>query len=386
MNTTIHGYCEESFTALRDAFEANFADGLETGACMAVTHLGRMVADLWAGHCDKDRTTVWERDTVVPVASTTKFMTVIAFLILIDRGLVDINEPVADYWPEFAAGGMQAVTVRDALTHQAGVPGFCPPIANDVLCNWPAVTQRLAQEPHWFGGERQICYHLHTFGFLLGEIIRRVDGRRPRQFFHEEVCRKAGLDFQIGLGAPGELARIAPPQIGAGVFDLFEREESFKRRFHSIDMSAASGWERLSLENPGGNGYGNARAIAGAGAILANGGTFNGVRVLSPQTIALAGQEHAYGPCPYLGWIRFGLGFGLHSDHFPMPGPQFMGWGGFGGSMALADPASGVSFSYAPNNWAPPVRVGGQLTLMDPRNMRFFEALAQVCAGLKGQA
>jgi CubicO group peptidase (beta-lactamase class C family) len=374
VSVEINGFCDDRFVPLRDAFSANFADGLEIGACLALTHRGRVVADLWAGHLDAGRTRPWEKDTIVLVTSTTKIVMSIAAWIVIDRGLLDLDAPVARYWPEFAHGGKEAVTVRDVLTHQAGVPGLDPPVSLATACDWTAMTTRIAAEPHWFGGERRLCYHLHTFGFLLGELIRRVDGRRPAQFVREEIAQKAGVDFQIGLTDMSDLRRMAIPQIPEGAFDL---QGIAGKLYDTIRFSDLGSLESLVAELPSSNGYTNARAIARACAIVANGGALDGIRYLSAPTIAAAGAEQAYGQCPYLGWIRIGLGMGIHSKEFPAPSPTSMHWGGFGGSMGLMDPRAGVSFGYALNNFVVPSLTNGQIE-PDLRQQRFLRVLTDL--------
>lgn len=377
MSIEIHGFCEPPFTPFRDAFEANFAAGLELGASLGVTWRGRLVADLWAGHADVACTRPWERDTIVAVASTTKIMLMIGAAMMIERGLLDLDAPVARYWPEFAQGGKAAVTVRDALTHQAGVPGFDIQISDDELCDWTKVTARIAAEPHWFGGERQICYHFSTYGFLIGELIRRVDGRRPRQFLTEEIFSKVGADFLLGL-TQDAVSRVAELKMPA---DAWQGEGILKRLIDSIDMSTGHTWQRLSAENPGGLGFSNGRSIALAGTIIANGGLADGERLLAPATIALAGREHAYGLDPYIGMVRLGLGFGIDSAEFPAPTPTVMHWGGYGGSGCFMDPDSGLCIGYAPNNWTVPETPDNQLAL-DRRIAGFFVAFKEVTANL----
>lgn len=377
MSTEIHGFCEPQFTPFRDAFEANFADGLELGASLGVTWRGKLVADLWAGFADPERTRPWEKDTIVAVASTTKITLMIGAAMLIERGLLDLDAPVVRYWPEFAQGGKATVTVRDALTHQAGVPGFDVQISDDELCDWTRATARVAAEPHWFGGERKICYHFSTYGFVVGELIRRVDGRGPRQFLTEEIFSKVGADFLLGL-IPEAVNRVAQLNIPG---NAFQGEGILKRMIDSVDMSTAHTWQRLSSENPGGNGFSNGRSIALAGAIIANGGLTDGECLLSPATIALAGREHAYGSDPYLGTLRLGLGFGIDSAEYPAPTPTSMHWGGYGGSGCVMDPVSRMSFGYAPNNWNVPEVADGQLG-PGPRLAGFYNAIKEVAAAL----
>lgn len=377
MRTEIHGFCDPLFSPFRDVFEANFDAGLELGASLGVTWHGRLVVDLWSGFADVEATRPWEKGTIVAVASTTKIMLMIAALMVIERGLLDLDAPVARYWPEYAQGGKAAVTVRDALTHQGGVPGFDVQIADEDLCDWTRATARLAAEPHWFDGERRICYHFHTYGLLIGELIRRVDGRRPRQFLQEEIFSKVGADFLIGL-TPDATSRIAELKMPDGAF---EGDGILERMINSVDMTTMRTWPRLSAELPSGNGYTNGRSIALAGAIIANGGLADGKRLLLPATIALAGQEHAYGPDPYLGMLRLGLGFGIDSAEFPAAVPTAMHWGGYGGSGCIMDPLSGISCGYAPNNWSVPDLADGQLAY-DARISGVAAAFAEVVAGL----
>jgi len=192
MSVELHGFCDPRFQPLKDAFAANFEDGLEVGAPVAMTHHGRPVVDLWAGHADFARTRAWEKDTIVLVFSSTKVPLALCMLKLIDEGRVELDAPVATYWPEFAAGGKDHVTVREAMSYRGGVPGFEPPIPFEALRDWRAMTANLAAQTHWFGGEARLCYHPVTHGFLLGEIIRRVDGRMPSQFFRETFAEPAG--------------------------------------------------------------------------------------------------------------------------------------------------------------------------------------------------
>ncbi|MBV9540980.1 MAG: beta-lactamase family protein, partial [Alphaproteobacteria bacterium] len=149
MTTAIHGFCEPRFERIRDAFKANFDEGLELGASLGVTHQGRTVVDLWAGWADPAKTRPWSEHTIVHVASTTKVATTIVALTLVDRGAIELDAPVARYWPEFAQGGKAHVTIRDAFTHQAGVPGIAEPVTFEQLCDWDYITGRVAAEPHW---------------------------------------------------------------------------------------------------------------------------------------------------------------------------------------------------------------------------------------------
>ena len=336
MTIEICGYCDERFQPLREAFVANFDAGLELGASLALTHQGKPVVDLWAGWADPEQTRPWEEDTIVSVTSTTKIMTIICLLMVVDRGLIELDAPVARYWPEFAQGGKQAVTVRDALTHQAGVPAYDPVLTFEDLRDWDKVTANIAAQVHRFGGKKQVCYHLATFGFILGELIRRVDGRRPARFFREEIAEKIGADFSIGLGAKGDLKRVAevryaderlpPPEDPLMVYLLA-----------SFLFAPDQSWESRSLEQPSGNGFGNGRSIARVCAILAMDGQLDGERYLSKSMVDEAAREQVFAEDPYMGWVSYGLGFGLHSAMFRAATPTSFHWGGYGGSWGLMD-------------------------------------------------
>ncbi len=378
MTIEIHGFCEDRFSPLRDAFVGNFEAGRELGASLAVTCQGRMVVDLWGGWADPQRTIPWREDTLVNVASTTKTPLIISALMLVDRGLIDLDAPLARYWPEFGQGGKQAVTVRHAFTHQAGVPGLDPPARPEDVANWEATVRRLAAEPHWFGGEPRVMYHLMTYGFLLGELIRRVDGRGPARFFREEIQSRCGADFHMGLTSESDLGRVAtvqdlaPPAPPSD--DLVLR---MVRSFPPRDLTPR---ERASREIPAAVGFGNGRSIARMCAIMALGGELDGVRYMSPAMVEEASREQVFGVCPYLGPLRLGLGFGLYSEFFPAVSPTAFHWGGYGGSWALMDTKTGVSLGYAPNNFVTdPEAVG-------PRQQAFSDALERILPDLAAAA
>jgi CubicO group peptidase (beta-lactamase class C family) len=368
MVTHIHGFCDERFRPLKEAFRANFDAGLEVGASLAVTQHGKPVVDLWAGWMDAERTKPWQADTIVHVMSTTKVPMAIAAMRLVDRGLIDLDAPIARYWPEFAEGGKEGVTVRDAFCHCGGVPGFDPPVNFDVHRDWSKAIARLAATPHWFGGERQIMYHAHTYGFLLGEIVRRVDGRGPARFFREEIAEPAGIDFQMGLSDRADMQRVAhvawPRPQGAA-----PPAGSVLARWIA-SLGAATGWdlmswEGLSAEVPASVGLGNARSLARLASILADAGRLDDARYLSPEVVREAASEQAFGECPFFGWIRFGLGMALDTPQYPAPSKTAMHWGGTGGSVILADPAAGVAAGYTPNNWLSSVRDSRGVALLD---------------------
>ena len=340
----------------------------------ALTHRGKSVVDLWAGYADPEKTRPWEEDTIVLVYSTTKIMAAICALIVVDRGLLRLDQRIAHYWPEFEQGGKEKVTVRDALTHRAGVPGFAQPVTYKTVENWDEITARIAAEPHWFGGRRVLCYHPFSYGFILGELIRRVDGRKPAQFFREEIAETIGADFQIGLSAQSELARVATPRNPFGGGARFAPESLAGRVVNSM-IPGEVDWDFLSADFPSGTGFGNGRSIAQVCAILAMRGELDDARYLSKRMVREVGKQQVYAEDPLMGWMRFGLGLALHSKYFPAPSPTSVHWGGYGGSWGLADPRARVSLGYTPNNL---MVSDGQ----DPRLNRFTLVLGDLLAKL----
>ena len=369
MTIEVQGFCEDRFAPLRDAFVGNFDAGRELGASLAVTWQGRMVVDLWGGWADLEMTRPWQADTIVPVASTTKVMSTLIGLWMVDRGLIELDAPVARYWPEFAEGGKAAVTIRDAFSHQAGAPGFATPISFETYCDWDALTARHAAEPHWFDGRRQVIYHPYTFGLPLSVIARRLEGRTLRQMFRDEFAEPAGADFHIGLTSKSQLARVATVKEPERRGEL-PPGSLLEKLLRSITGFEPSRWAFQSAELPAGGGIGNARSIARLCAIVAMGGALDGVRYLSADIVEEAVREQGYGECPYLGWARFGLGFGMNSIGFKYPSPTTVGWGGTGGSWAIMDPKAGVSLGYAPNDFS--IEPNG---VIDPRQGPIGKAL-----------
>jgi len=352
------------------------------GASLGVTWRGKAVVDLWGGWADLKRTKTWRKNTIVNVFSVSKIMLIMCVMVLVDRGKLDLDAPVCRYWPAFGLNGKDKVTVRDFLTHQGGVPFFDVPVTAHELGNWRRITAQIAAQPHRFGGEKVLCYHPSTYGFVIGEIIRRVDGRYPQRFFRNEIARKVGADFQIGLSSRWDVRRVAELNIPAPltaeqiqiehpdlpITEIGLRVVEENNRLLSGDVMS---WKRLSLLSPSANAYGNGRSIARLCAILANNGRLGWRRYISKKMAHEASREQASGEDLYLGGIRWGLGFGLDSVHFPAPSHTAFHWGGFGGAWGVMDPGSRVSLGFAPNN----------LLLdpnMDPRLARLSAALASV--------
>jgi CubicO group peptidase (beta-lactamase class C family) len=341
---------------VRAAFEANLASGADIGASFCATVEGETVVDLWGGFADPARTRPWERDTIVNVYSTTKTMTALTALLLADRGELDFEAPVARYWPEFAANGKAGVKVSHLMSHAAGLSGWKEPITTEDLYDWEKVTALLAaQAPYWEPGT-QSGYHALTQGYLVGEVVRRITGRTLGTVFRQEIAEPLGADFHIGLPASEDarVAELLPPPRGAAIADGKQTElQANMSNNPGIDVSAtgARGWR--GAEIPAAGGTGNARSIAEIHAILANGGVAKGKRFMSEAGCRKALELQIEGDDLILGSpSRFGMGFGLAGGVVPLPNPNTIFWGGYGGSLVIIDFDARTTFGYAMNKMA----------------------------------
>ena len=357
----IQGHCESRFAKVKDAFAKNFAVGNEVGASFAATRNGELVVDLWGGSADRTQTRPWQRDTLANVWSTTKAMAALCTHMVVDRGLVDLDAPVASYWPEFAASGKERIPVRYLLSHQSGLAGLSTPMPAEDVLDWTRFTSALAaQAPLWEPGTRS-GYHALTFGHLVGEIVRRVDGRSLGRFFREEVAEPLGAEFWIGLPESEErrVAEMVPPD---PPMPLSEPPKPGDSRYElrralanpAVTQAIANTRAWRAAEVPAGNGQANARGAARAMAALACGGALDGVRLMRESSVATAITEQCYGRDLVLGPMRWGLGFMLASPDLPLsPNPRTFGHGGWGGSFALADCDARVSLAYVMNHMSP---------------------------------
>jgi CubicO group peptidase (beta-lactamase class C family) len=364
----VEGSCEPRFEPLRTAFAEILTSGAEVGAALAVCVDTQMVVDVWGGHANAARTRPWRRDTIVNLYSIGKAVSAVCALRLVDAGRVDLDAPVARYWPEFAQAGKAHVPVRFLLAHRAGLPAIDRMLPAGTVFDWTAMTEALAaQAPWWTPGERH-GYHVNTHGFLVGELVRRVTGRTLGAYLREEIAGPAGIDFLVGFG-PEQDDRCAEvvPQPPSPERDELVRALSVdpatltglpRMRFNTyrnppeisgIDVVNTRRWR--AAESPSTNGHGNARAVARLYSALAGDGTLGGVHVLSPEMIARASAEEAYGEDMILQRpTRFGLGFQLTQPERPLgPGPRAFGHFGAGGSLGFADPDARVAFGYAMN-------------------------------------
>jgi CubicO group peptidase (beta-lactamase class C family) len=358
----IHGHCDPRFAAVRDTFAANFESGAEVGASFAATVEGEVVVDLWAGHADAARTQPWERDTIVNVFSTTKAMAALCAHMLADRGELDFDAPVARYWPEFAQGGKERMPVRWLLSHQAGLAAIREPLPLEALFDWERMTTALAGETPWWTPGTDNGYHAITYGYLVGEVVRRIAGQSLGAFFREQVACPLGADFHIGLAASedGRVAEMVPAtgDEARAAGQKAPRPDSLTARVLSNPPIRGEYANRLDwrrAENPAAGGHGNARSVARVLAALACGGALDGVRLLDERTLARAIAEQVRGKDLVLGFdMRWGLGFMLTSEVLPFgPNPRTFGHGGWGGSLGFADLDARVSWSYVMNKMSP---------------------------------
>ena len=377
----VDGHCDERFAAVRSAFEENFRERGELGAAVTVSVDGEVVVDLWGGWADAARTRPWERDTLVNVWSTTKGPTALCAHILADRGLLDLDAPVATYWPEFAAAGKEKVLVRHLLSHRAGLSGLREPHSLEQLYDWEFTTGRLAATEPWWEPGTASGYHAFTYGFLVGEVVRRVSGRLPSAFLAQEVTGPLGIDFTIGLpekeaGRAAEL--VQPPAASsseqAAIFSQLTPAALAALANPPVGAAEANAPEWRAAEIPAANGHGTARAVAALYGVFAGRGSYDGRRVLSPT--AAERVREGQGSCRDLvlgagldAETEIGLGLWLSGTNGSYgPNPRAFGHDGFGGSCGLADPESGLSLGYVMNRMGPHIA-------NDPRKMALIEAL-----------
>ncbi|PKX97246.1 serine hydrolase domain-containing protein [Aspergillus novofumigatus IBT 16806] len=357
----VQSTCHPAFSSLKALFEESLASGEELGADICVNINGETVVDLWGGYADTARTKPWTRDTITPVWSVTKIVTALAALTLVDRGQLDPYAKVAQYWPEFAAHGKQDIEVRHLLSHAAGLPAWDPPLSPEEYYDTPLATQELIQQQPWWTPGSASGYHLSSQGFLLGELVRRVSGKSLTQFIADELATPLGADFQLGV-AEKDWPRTADISITMRAF-----------RGTPADATASMTPEFRRAEQGATGGFGNARAINKIASMVTLGGSVNGKRFLSPQTIDLIFQEQVSGVDLVLGaFLRFGIGMGLPVPENKalewIPQGKVCFWGGWGGSIAIMDLDRKVTITYTLNKM-------GAGTLGSPRTVKYVNAV-----------
>jgi CubicO group peptidase (beta-lactamase class C family) len=376
----VDGACDPAFAPVRDVLAAQLADGRQLGAALAVRVGDREVVDIWGGHADPERSRRWSADTVVNVWSTTKGVVALAFHMLVDRGLLDPDRPVRMYWPEFTN---DAVLVRHLLSHRAGLAAFREPTTSEDLADWKLMITRLADTQPWWDPGTASGYHALTYGFLVGELIRRASGSTVRDFLHREVADRAGADFSIGL-SPADNRRAAtlvqPPPADPAAF------QAMFAQLNPVALAAltnpvvgpaegnAAFWREAEI--PAANGHATARGVAALYGAFAFGGVAGGQRLLGAAQVERA--REGQGACvdlvigdAGLGGRESELGLGLWlsgKDGHYGPNPRAIGHDGFGGSFGLADPEAGLAIGHVMN-------LMGNVIADDPRKMELIEAV-----------
>jgi CubicO group peptidase (beta-lactamase class C family) len=375
MRVEIHGTCTTGYEPVREAFAKNFADRGEIGASVAVIAGGKTVVNLWGGWSDPGRTRIWQQDTLTNVWSTTKAMTSLCAHILIDRGELDPDAPVARYWPEFAAAGKDAITVRQIMDHQSGLTGLAVPVSTADYYDWDKITGLLADQEPFFPPGSTSGYQAMTFGYLVGEVVRRITKHSLGAFFRSQIAKPLGADFYIGL-PKGEISHCSELQ---GVRPSEDEQAALSQAYANAapaaraalinppltgDEANAPEWRRAEI--PAANGHGTALGLVTVFGTLVDGSE----RLISAKTLKAARTGNGRHTDVVLGFpVEFGLGFGLSGPegHFG-PNPAAFGHDGFGGSAVGADPEAGVAFAYVMN------RMGMNL-VDDPRKMALIDAV-----------
>lgn len=353
----IHGSYDQRFSALRDILSANIDSGADVGASVAVVHNGDMVVDMWGGWVDKEHSAPWGKDTITNVWSSTKTQMALCALMLADRGQLDLDAPVATYWPEFAANGKEKVLVRHLLSHTSGVSGWEQPVTVDDLYDWEKSTAKLAAQAPWWEPGTHSGYHALNQGHLVGEVIRRITGKKLGEFFRDEVAGPLDLDFHIGL-APSEFGRVSnvipPPPLPIDMSALDPNSvvvKTFTGPAPGAEASWTSEWRQADIGAA--NGHGNARSLAWSQSAISNGGVVKGKRLLSQKTIDNIFRVQADGHDDVLmAPVKFGIGYGLPNEtvpHLPTDRRACF-WGGWGGSAVVNDLDLNLTVVYVMNN------------------------------------
>lgn len=370
-NGKIEGSYDERFRGVAEEFEKNFRERGEVGASVCLSVAGQTVVDLWGGLARREDQTPWTRDTVSIVYSCTKGMTALCAHMLASRGVLDLDAPVAEYWPEFATHGKERATVRMLLDHSVGLPALQAPVRAGGFTDWDYVTGLLAaQTPFWKPGTRN-GYHMITFGWTVGEIVRRVSGKSLGAFFRDEVATPLEADFWIGAPESVE-ARVAPmiayePLPGAAPSEFMRAVLGQPTSIAALSLLNTGGFDANArayhaAEIGGAGGISNARALARIYGALACAGDH--VRLVDGRQLARMGEvaSATHEDATLLMPTRFGLGFMKTMDNrrrafgdrdSVLLSSTAFGHVGAGGSIGIADPAEGLALGYTMNRMGP---------------------------------
>ncbi|MGG2459461.1 serine hydrolase domain-containing protein [Streptomyces sp. RGM 3693] len=396
---TVNGHCAPGFEGVRSAFERNFREHREIGAAVAVTLDGELVVDLWGGRAEATGSRAWERDTLVNVYSTTKGMTALCAHLLVDRGELDLDAPVAHYWPEFAQAGKEAIPVRWLLSHRAGMLAPREPLAEGRAYDWEYVRDALAATPPWWEPGTAQGYHAITFGYLVGEVVRRITGQSLGAFLRSEIT--GPLDAAVFVGTPVEehprcadmVGQLSPGQLGERFRDLPKPpvrgiadhpRAGVTLALTYIPTGDVNSAAYRTAEIPSGNAHASAHGLAAVYAALAGG------RLVGPATLEAMrrSQSRPDEPDLTLGALtpegtaaayRWGLGYMLNDRGQAGPNQRAFGHGGAGGSYAFADPENGLAYAYVMN------RFGGGTSGEDPRSRALVAAVYTALAAVRGR-
>lgn len=351
----VHGSSDPAFHPLRETLRQRIEDGRELGAAICVNIDGKNVVDIWGGYADPAKSKPWNEDTLTVVFSCTKVVTALAALILVDRGLLDLEAPIAKYWPEFAVNGKENIKVSHILTHSTGIPSWYPPIDQKTFYDTKKATELLAQSgPPWWTPGEQSGYHMSNQGHFIGELVRRITGKSLTQFIADEIATPLNADFSLGVAEKDwpRTANVVPPPPLA-IPDLDPLSIPVKT-FTGIPARAESANERgfRTTEVGAANGFSNARALARIGSIVSLGGSVDGKQYLSPSTVDNMLQERLSGHDLVFGhYLRFGLGVGLPVPQTVpyIPEGRICFWCGWGGSIFIMDTDRKMTISYVMN-------------------------------------
>jgi CubicO group peptidase (beta-lactamase class C family) len=351
----VNGTCHDRFAPVREAFAHNLETCQDIGASVAIILEGELVVELWGGHFDASYTRTFNRDAIVQCFSTTKTVTALCALLLADRGEIDLDAPVARYWPEFASNGKGAILVRQLLGHTAALCGWDVPMTLRDLYDWEKSTTLLArQAPLWAPGATS-GYHCYTLGHLVGEVVRRVTGRTIGRFLADEIAGPLGVGEDYYIGVPEH----ADPRVSLLIQGAAHDRPSgnrlsdlalFNPRVTPRDTWAVE-WRRAEL--PAMNGHANARGLATLQSVLAHGGA-HGVRLMSDAGRQRVLEPQSEGADLVIGVpCRWGMGFALELAPFPgVPaGTRAAWWAGNGGSLSFIDLDQRMAIGFVPNRW-----------------------------------
>lgn len=378
----IDGDVAPGFESVREAFLENFTSKGEVGAAVQIIHRGEVVVDLWGGWVDEQRSTPWQQETIVDMYSAGKAVLGVLVLRLVDTGEIGLDDPIASVWPEFAAGGKGAATIRHILTHRAGIPAIRTELTNDDLRDWQTMTSAIAATEAWWEPGTRLAYHTNTYGHICGEIVHRVTGMMP----HDALAELAGpLDADLLFGVPeseqrrcAEVIWAPPNPIAApadfSAYDGLEGDALMNALAHlnppgysSIGVVNTSWWRSCQIGST--SGHGNASGLARFYDALLQPG-----RLLSPELLAEASSIQVSEHCPILDdEFTYGLGFQPTVPHRQLgPNPHSFGHFGTGGALGFADPDAGIAFGYVMNHVIP--------RWQSTRNRRLINALYEVPA------